>query len=59
MSDLHAAWVARVRPKLEPLVGDLPPLEPTPDGRRRRTDDFAWLHGEFTRVSGSEEGALW
>ncbi len=59
MSELHAAWVARVRPILEPIVGDLAALDPSPDGRRRRTDDFAWLHGEFTRVSGSEEGALW
>ena len=24
-----------------------------PDGRTRRTDDFAWLYGEFTMVAGS------
>ena len=29
------------------------------DGRTRRTDDFVWLHAEFTMVAGSEEGALW
>ncbi|MEO5985597.1 MAG: 1,2-phenylacetyl-CoA epoxidase subunit PaaC [Candidatus Limnocylindria bacterium] len=59
MTELHAAWVARVRPILEPIAGDLQALEPRTDGRRRRTDDFSWLHGEFTRVSGSEAGALW
>jgi hypothetical protein len=32
---------------------------PDPDGRTRRTDDFTWLHSEFTMVAGSEEGALW
>ena len=24
-----------------------------------RTDDFAWLHGQFTMVARSEEGATW
>ncbi len=61
LSALHAAWVERVRPVLDPIVGEaaLPELAPTEDGRRRRTDDFGWLHGEFTAVSGLEEGALW
>ena len=60
MADLHAEWQAEVRPVLEPIVGSaLPPAGPEPDGRRRRTDDFRWLHGEFTMVAGSEDGATW
>ncbi|MCV0403546.1 MAG: phenylacetate-CoA oxygenase subunit PaaC [Chloroflexi bacterium] len=59
MPELHAAWLERVRPVLEPITGELPAASPDAGGRTRRTDDFAWLHGEFTRVSGSEEGALW
>jgi ring-1,2-phenylacetyl-CoA epoxidase subunit PaaC len=59
MTALHAAWQARVRPVIEPLTGPLPSVAPTPDGRARRTDDFRWLHGEFTAVARSEEGALW
>ena len=34
-------------------------LEADPSGRTRRTDDFAWLHGEFTMVAGSQAGATW
>jgi ring-1,2-phenylacetyl-CoA epoxidase subunit PaaC len=30
-----------------------------PDGRTRRTPDFAWLHGEFTMVARSEKAATW
>jgi ring-1,2-phenylacetyl-CoA epoxidase subunit PaaC len=32
---------------------------PAVDGRTRRTDDFTWLHGEFTTVARSEVGATW
>lgn len=59
MDALHATWIARVRAVLEPLVGELPAAAPRPDGRSRRTDDFAWLHGEFTMVARSEVGAAW
>ncbi len=59
MTEMHAAWVARVRPILDPIAGALPALKPAADGRVRRSDDFVWLHGEFTKVSASEEGALW
>ena len=59
MRALHASWQEAVRPILEPITGPLPPAEPSLDGRTRRTDDFAWLHGQFTMVSRSEEGATW
>jgi ring-1,2-phenylacetyl-CoA epoxidase subunit PaaC len=59
MRALHADWSARVRPVIEPIAGALPTSAPTLDGRERRTDDFRWLHGEFTSVAGSEPGATW
>jgi hypothetical protein len=59
MASLHATWQARVRPVLEPITRELPAAAPTRDGRERRTDDFRWLHGEFTSVFASEEGATW
>jgi ring-1,2-phenylacetyl-CoA epoxidase subunit PaaC len=59
LSELHAEWQDRVRPVVEPLTGRLPAASPDRDGRRRRTDDFRWLHGEFTMVASSEEGATW
>jgi ring-1,2-phenylacetyl-CoA epoxidase subunit PaaC len=59
MAELHARWVELERPRLEPISGSLPDHAPRADGRRRRTDAFRWLHGEFTMVAGSEEGATW
>ena len=59
METLHGEWQARVRPVLEPIAGQLPEAVPSPDGRTRRTDDFVWLHGEFTSVSRAEAGAMW
>jgi ring-1,2-phenylacetyl-CoA epoxidase subunit PaaC len=56
---LHSSWQEEVRPVLEPITGTLPPAEPGIDGRTGRTDDFAWLHGQFTMVARSEEGATW
>jgi ring-1,2-phenylacetyl-CoA epoxidase subunit PaaC len=59
MDALRARWLERVRAVLEPL--GLPVADPSPDGdgRTRRTDDFAWLHGELTMVARSEEAATW
>lgn len=59
MHALHASWQGQVRPVLELIVGELPAAAPARDGRRRRTDDFIWLHTEFTTVAGSEVGATW
>ena len=59
MRELHARWTAGVRPVVERIAGPLPDAAVAPDGRRRRTDDFRWLHGEFTLVARSEEGAVW
>jgi ring-1,2-phenylacetyl-CoA epoxidase subunit PaaC len=60
LSELRRRWLDRVTPVLATL--DLLPAEtpePAADGRLARTDDFRWLHGEFTMVAGSEEGAAW
>jgi ring-1,2-phenylacetyl-CoA epoxidase subunit PaaC len=59
MTALHADWQRQVRPVLEPITGELPEVHPRTDGRARRTDDFAWLHGEFTSVTRAEAGAMW
>jgi ring-1,2-phenylacetyl-CoA epoxidase subunit PaaC len=59
LTELHAAWRRSVRHALEPITGPLPDVAPSPDGRRRRTDDFRWLHAEMTTVVRSEEGAQW
>ena len=59
MRALHAEWQQRARSTLEPITGSLPSAAPSPDGRTRQTDDFAWLHGQFTMVARSEDGATW
>jgi ring-1,2-phenylacetyl-CoA epoxidase subunit PaaC len=59
LAELHAAWDRSVRRTIEPVSGPLPPLQPSGDGRRRRTDDFRRLHAEMTMVARSEEGAAW
>jgi len=59
MRALHASWQHAALPVLELITGSLPAAEPSIDGRTRRTEDFAWLHGQFTMVARSEEGASW
>ena len=59
MRALHAEWRDRVAPALEPIAGTLPDAIPSIDGRTRRTDDFRWLHAEFTQVARSDPGATW
>jgi len=61
LSAVRARWLERVMGALD-AVG-LPTLDassaPAEDGRTRRTDDFAWLHGQFTMVARSEAAATW
>lgn len=61
LEDLRRRWTAKVGA----LLGDLGlpvPLDagpPSAHGRTSRTDDFRWLHGEFTMVARSEVEATW
>ena len=60
LETLRVRWLEQVRPRLEASgLTVLPAPSPAPDGRTRRTDEFAWLHGEFTMVTRSEVGATW
>jgi len=60
LADLRRRWQERIHGGLAavglPALGEA--CSPD-DGRTRRTDDFAWLHGQFTMVSRSEVGATW
>jgi len=58
---MRARWLERIRPRLEAAHLPVPttPGSPGADGRTQRTDEFAWLHGEFTMVARSEEDATW
>lgn len=58
--DLEREWRAAIGPVFE--RHRLPVLPPTADpagGRAGHGADFAWLHGEFTSVRGSDPGATW
>jgi len=55
MERMRVAWTERVTPTLQGLNLPVPATEALPvDGRTRRSDDFRWLHGEFTMVARSE-----
>jgi ring-1,2-phenylacetyl-CoA epoxidase subunit PaaC len=58
---LRARWHERVAALLSAAHLPVPAAaaRPNAEGRTRRTDEFAWLHGEFTMVSGSEADATW
>jgi ring-1,2-phenylacetyl-CoA epoxidase subunit PaaC len=63
MEALRARWLDQVGPVLAELGLPGPTQEDlaadAEDGRSRRTDDFRWLHGQFTMVAASESGATW
>jgi ring-1,2-phenylacetyl-CoA epoxidase subunit PaaC len=61
LETLRARWLERISERLAAAHLTVPAhgAQPGPDGRTRRTDEFAWLHGEFTMVSGSEADATW
>jgi ring-1,2-phenylacetyl-CoA epoxidase subunit PaaC len=58
---LRSRWLERVGIRLAAahLPVPAPGANPDAEGRTRRTDEFTWLHGEFTMVSGSEADATW
>jgi ring-1,2-phenylacetyl-CoA epoxidase subunit PaaC len=61
LETLRSRWLERISALLEAAHLPVPSStdRPIADGRTRRTDDFTWLHGEFTMVSGSEADATW
>jgi ring-1,2-phenylacetyl-CoA epoxidase subunit PaaC len=61
LSAIRAEWVERVTAAFAALGLPLPDAaaEPSGDGRSRRTDDFGWLHSQFTMVARSEAAATW
>jgi ring-1,2-phenylacetyl-CoA epoxidase subunit PaaC len=60
MAVLHARWLTEVIEALARRKIAVPDgYWPAADGRTRRTEDFTWLHGEFTTVTRSEVGATW
>jgi ring-1,2-phenylacetyl-CoA epoxidase subunit PaaC len=58
---LRSRWLERVAVRLEAAHLPVPAAtdQPRAEGRTLHTDEFAWLHGEFTMVSGSEADATW
>ena len=61
MDALRRRWLEQVVPICTQLGLPVDGADVTPaaDGRGRRSDDFTWLHGEFTMVARSEEAATW
>jgi ring-1,2-phenylacetyl-CoA epoxidase subunit PaaC len=61
LETLRARWLERVGPTLDRYGLPAPSAEgaPTMEGRTRRTDDFAWLHDQFTLVARSDKAATW
>ena len=60
MAELEHEWRTRTTAMFARF--DLSNLPPTRDPERGRTDhgaDFAWLHGEFTKVRRGDPGATW
>jgi ring-1,2-phenylacetyl-CoA epoxidase subunit PaaC len=61
LEELRRRWLDRISGILDglglPVPDDAGP--PSRDGRLRRTDEFRWLHGEFTMVARAEAGATW
>ena len=57
---VRVSWAGQAQHRLRALDIDLPATTP-PDAQARigRTEDFAWLHGQFTMVANQEVGATW
>jgi ring-1,2-phenylacetyl-CoA epoxidase subunit PaaC len=58
---LRSRWLERVGTRLKAAGLAVPATaeRPSADGRTRRSEEFVWLHGEFTMVSSSEADATW
>ncbi|HET7677102.1 MAG TPA: 1,2-phenylacetyl-CoA epoxidase subunit PaaC [Candidatus Limnocylindrales bacterium] len=58
---LAGRWQALLEPELARLRLPMPRWEPPADGRHghEASEDFRWLHGEFTLVARSEAGVTW
>jgi ring-1,2-phenylacetyl-CoA epoxidase subunit PaaC len=58
---LRMRWLERIAGPLQAAHLPVPAALGIPgaDGRTRRTDEFGWLHGEFTMVARSEANATW
>ena len=64
MEALRERWLNQVVLVMDRLSLPVPSgkqraAKPSNRGRTEQTDDFRWLHGEFTMVALSEEGATW
>jgi ring-1,2-phenylacetyl-CoA epoxidase subunit PaaC len=61
LEQLRGRWAERVATALAAVGLPAPAAAepPSAEGRTRRTDDFAWLHGQFTLVARSDEEATW
>ena len=60
MAALRDRWSAAARAELRAHRLEVPTaVAADASGRMRRTDDFAWLHGEFTMVARSGAGVTW
>jgi ring-1,2-phenylacetyl-CoA epoxidase subunit PaaC len=61
LETLRSRWLERVGQRLEAAHLPVPSAadRPNADGRTLHTDEFTWLHGEFTMVSSSEADATW
>jgi ring-1,2-phenylacetyl-CoA epoxidase subunit PaaC len=64
MLTLRDRWLEHVLPTIQSLGLPGPSASirqgvPAADGRTRRTEDFRWLHGQFTMVVASDPEAEW
>jgi len=61
LAALRTTWLERVHAPLAALGLPVPVAASAPaaDGRTKRTDDFEWLHSQFTMVARSEAAATW
>jgi ring-1,2-phenylacetyl-CoA epoxidase subunit PaaC len=61
LETLRSRWLERIRPVLAGFGLPVPADDwaPVSEGRTRRTDEFAWLHGQFTMVARSDGAATW